>query len=153
MFALTYYLWKEILDEVVNAQEPLFLAMQDAANDISVNRELVEELKASEFKEISNEKWHFLLKIELYGDNIGGFGISLLAAEAPEIYEQIKLEAASKYDVSIDDLSGFEAEHGLDMDEEVFKIVEDRFGIDVEYAENGLLFELVVFDSEDIDNT
>jgi hypothetical protein len=32
------------------------------------------------------------------------------------------------------------------------KIVEDRFGISTDYAENGLLFDLVIFDSEDIDN-
>lgn len=153
MFALTYDLWKEVLEGVIEAQGPLFSAMQEAANGISLNRELVEELKAAEFKEINNGQWHFLLKIELYADDIGGFGISLLAAEAPEIYEQIKLEAISEHGVSFDDIMGFEAEHGLDMDEEVFKIVEDRFGIGTDYAENGLLFELVIFDSEDIDNT
>jgi hypothetical protein len=116
MFALTYDLWKEILEEVVKAQGPLFLAMQEAANGISLNRELVEELKVSEFKEVNEGQWHFLLKIDLYGDDIGGFGISLLAAETPEIYEQIKQGSISKFGFSFEDIMGFEAEHGLDQD-------------------------------------
>jgi len=153
MFALTYYMWKEIINEIVKDHEPLFDAMHQTAEHLSLDRELVEELKAAEFKEIGMGKWRFLLKIELYGDDIGGFGIYLLAAESVETFEQIKLQAASKYDVSLEGLSGFEAEHGLDLDEEVVKIIEDRFGIGTEFAENGVLFELVVFDSEDIDNT
>lgn len=153
MYGLTYDLWNDVIDSVIEAHAPLFEAMRQAADGINLSRELVEELKLQGVKEIGVEPWRFLLKIELYSDEIEGFMVSLLAAEELETLELTKAEAAALHGISMEEIKGFEAEHGLDLDEEIIEGISEGYGIDVEIAENGILFELVVFDSEDIDNS
>lgn len=153
MYSISYDLWNEIIDDVIEAHAPLFQAMRQMADKIQISRALVDELKQSGIKEIGSDPWQFLIKIEPYDDGIGGFAISLLAAESPEVFMQIKYNAAAARGISQDEVSGFEAEHGLDMDEEIFGGMQEGFDINAEPAENGVLFELVLFDSEDIDKS
>ncbi len=153
MYSLTYDLWNDIIDGVIEAHAPLFEAMRQTADRTHISGALVEELKLQGVKEIGEDPWRFLLKIELYGDEIEGFMISLLAAEELETLELMKAEVAMLHGVSPEELKGFEADHGLDLDEEIITGMEEGYGITAEVAENGILFELVIFDSEDIDNS
>jgi hypothetical protein len=52
----------------------------------------------------------------------------------------------------LEEIQGFEIEHGLEMDEEIFENIEESFNITTEITENGVVFELVIFDSRDLDN-
>ncbi len=153
MYGLTYDLWNDIIDGVIEAHAPLFEAMRQAADGITLSGELVEELKLQGVREIGVDPWRFLLKIEQYSDGIDGFMISLLAAEEPLTLELMKADAAALNGVSLEEIKGFEADHGLDLDEEIIEGISEGYGIDAEIAENGVLFEMVVFDSEDIDNS
>jgi len=153
MYNLTYDLWNDIIGGVIDAHSPLFEAMRQAANRIQISGALIEELKLQGVKEIGVDPWRFLLKIELYGDEIEGFMISLLAAEELVALELMKAEVAMLRGVSLEDLKGFEADHGLDLDEEIIEGMEEGYGITAEIADSGILFELVIFDSEDIDNS
>lgn len=153
MYSLTYDLWNDIIDGVIEAHASLFEAMRQAADGINLSKELVEELKLQGVKEIDAEPWHFLLKIEQYNDEIEGFMISLLAAEELGTLELMKADVAAQRGVSMEEIISFEADHGLDFDEEIINGISEGYGIDAEIAENGVLFELVVFDSEDIDNS
>ncbi len=153
MYNITYDIWNDIIDDCIEAHMPLFEAMRQTADKIQLSKAELDELKQKGFKDIYNEPWNFLLKIELYDDKIEGFAITLLAAETLEVFDQIKINAAAARGVSDEELSGFEAEHGLDIDEEIFKEMNEGFDIAAEAAENGILFELIVFDSEDIDNS
>lgn len=153
MYSLTYDLWNDIIDGVIEAHASLFEAMHQAADGLNISGALVDELKLQGVKEIGVDPWRFLLKIELYNDEIEGFMISLLAAEEPLILELMKANAAALHGVSIEDIKGFEADHGLDLDDEIVEGISEGYGIDMEIAENGVLFELVVFDSEDLDNS
>lgn len=153
MYSLTYDLWNDIIDGVIEAHAALFEAMHQTADRTHISGALVEELKLQGVKEIGEDPWRFLLKIELYGDEIEGFMISLLAAEELETLELMKAEVAMLHGVSQEELKGFEADHGLDLDEEIITGMEEGYGITAEVAENGILFELVIFDSEDIDNS
>jgi hypothetical protein len=153
MYSLTYDLWNDIIDSVIEAHAPLFEAMRRTADRTHISGALVEELKLQGVKEIGDDPWRFLLKIELYSDEIEGFMVSLLAAEELETLELMKAEAAMLHGVSQEELEGFEADHGLDLDEEIIEGMEEGYGITAEIAEDGILFELVIFDSEDIDNS
>ena len=153
MYNITYDLWNDIIDDCIEAHVPLFEAMRQTADNIQLSKGQLDELKKKGFNEIYNESWHFILKIELYDDKIEGFAITLMAAETLEVFDQIKMNAAAARGISDEDLRGFEAEHGLDIDEEIFKGMNEGFDIAAEPAENGVLFELIVFDSEDIDNS
>jgi hypothetical protein len=153
MYSLTYDRWTDLIDDMIEAHAPLFEAMRQTADKIPLSGQLVEELKLQGVKEIGEVPWRLLLKIELYGDDIEGFMISLLAAEDLMIFEQTKAEVAMAHGISLEEINGFEADHGLDLDEEIITGIEEGYGITTEIAENGILFELVIFDSEDIDNS
>jgi hypothetical protein len=152
LFSLTYDLWIEIIDDVVEGHAPLFETMHQAAESLDLSSALLEELKKEDILEIGTPEKRFLLKIDFFEDKIEGFMISLLAAEGLEIFETIKAEAASDHGFSLEDIEGYELEHGLDMDEEIFAEMEEGYGIFVEMDDNGILFELEVFNSQDLDN-
>jgi len=151
--APTYDLWNDVIETVIRLHAPLFEAMKRAKKDLILSRALVDELKNKGFKEIQERDWNFLLIIESYEDEIGGFKIYLLAAEKSEVYQQSKVNAAIAQSTSMEDLRGFEMEHGLDLNEEIFEAIEDFYDISAESTSDGLLFELVVFDSDDIDDS
>ncbi len=152
MYSLTYDLWNEIIDDVVIVHSPLFEAMHQAADKLTLSKAFVEDLKRKGMMEIEEETWRFLLQIEFWEDKIEGFWISLLAAEEAEMFEEIKAKAAADHGFSLEEVQGFELEHGLELDEEIFKEMEESWGVVAKAAENEVIFELVVFDSQDLDN-
>jgi len=153
LVALTYDLWNNVIDAVIRVHVPLFEAMRRAEKNLILSKALVDELRMKGFKEVQEAEWNFLLIIEPYEDEIGGFKIYLLAAETSEVFQKLKVDAAIAQSVSVNDLRGFEVEHGLDFDDEIFEAMEDSYDISAELTINGLLFELVVFDSDDIDDS
>ncbi len=150
---LTYDLWNEIIEDVIDSHAPLFEAMHQAADEFKLSKEIVEELKLKGVKEIKKEPWHFMLAIELHADEIGGFRISLFSSEDLEAFWLIKSKASADHGLAPEDLEGFEIEHGLEMDEEVFEGIEETYGISAEAHADGVVFELLLFDSQDIDNS
>jgi hypothetical protein len=153
MYGFTYDLWKELISDVIDAHDPLFMAMIHAADGLSLSKALIDELKQKGVKEIGDYPWHFLLEINHIADHIEGFSISLLASEDRKVFEQIVADAATDREISWDDIEGFELEHGLDLNEDIFEEIEDIYDIRAQTAKNVVFFELVIFDSQDIDNS
>jgi len=153
LFGLTYDLWKEIIDEIALAHDSLFAAMHLAAEELQLSLALIDDLKQKKELKIANDTWEFLLMIDFIEDKIGGFIIYLAAIEQLEILEQIKANVASDRGFSLEEIEGFELEHGLDMQEEIFVEMEDSYNVRTEIRENEIVYELVVFDSQDIDNS
>jgi hypothetical protein len=153
LFGLTYDLWKEIIDEIALAHDSLFAAMHLAAEELQLSLALIDDLKQKKELKIANDTWEFLLMIDFIEDKIGGFIIYLAAIEQLEILEQIKANVASDRGFSLEEIEGFELEHGLDMQEEIFVEMEDSYNVRTEIRENEIVYELVVFDSQDIDDS
>lgn len=152
LYNLTYDLWNIIVDEAVDAYSPLFEEMQQTADGISLSKSLVDKLKQEGAIDIANGARHFLLTIELYDDGIGGFKISLMIPESLDAFEEIKERAATAHDVAFEDIRNFEAEHGMNMAEEILDGIEERYSVYAEETGIDIVFELVVFDSENIDS-
>jgi hypothetical protein len=152
LYSLTYDIWNAIIDEAIDAYSPLFEVMQRAADGIILSKSLVDKLKQEGFMDLVSENRQFLLAIELYDDLIGGFKISLMASESLDAFEEIKERSTAAHDVSFEDIRNFEAEHGLDMAEEIMDGIEKKYSDYVEETGEDIVFELVIFDSEDIDN-
>ncbi len=153
MFSLTYDLWKEIIEDIALAHESLFAAMHRAAEELQLSAFLIDDLKKKRELTIANDPWEMQLTIEFIEDEINGFIIFLAAKEPLEILEEIKANVVSSHDFSLEEIEGFELEHGLDTQEEIFIAVEERYGVTAEVKENVVIYELVIFDSQDIDNS
>ncbi|MBN1236443.1 MAG: hypothetical protein JW999_10435 [Methanotrichaceae archaeon] len=153
MFGLTYDLWKEIIEEIALAHDSLFAAMHQAAEELQLSLALIDDLKEKRELKIANDTWEFQLMIDPIEDDIGGFIIYLAAIEQLDILEQIKANVASDHGFSLEEIEGFELEHGLDMQEEILVEIEDSYSIRAEVRENEVIYELVIFDSQDIDNS
>jgi DNA-binding LytR/AlgR family response regulator len=102
--------------------------------------------------DIVDETRHFLLAIELYDDVIGGFKISLFISESLDAFEEIKERAAAAHDVTFEDIRNFAAEHGMNMAGEILDRIEERYSVYAEETGEDIVFELVVFDSKNIDS-
>ena len=152
MFSLTYDLWKEIIDEIAIAHDSLFAAMHQAADDLELSTALIDDLKSKRELTIANDPWELQLTIEFIEDKINGFIIRLEAIEPQEILEEIKANVASDNGFSLEEIEGFEIEHGLDIEEEIFEEMEESYGVRTEVGEYEVIYELVIFDSQDIDN-
>ncbi|OPY48471.1 MAG: hypothetical protein A4E48_02775 [Methanosaeta sp. PtaU1.Bin060] len=150
---LTYDIWNEIIEEVIDCHAPLLDAMHRAAECIRLSKELVEELKIAGAMEFEMDSWSFTLALDLYADEIGGFCISLVSSEGLEAFWLIEAEAAADRGFASEDIEGFEIEHGLKLDEEIFDAIRERFGITAEAKDDEVIFELLLFDSQDIDNS
>jgi hypothetical protein len=153
LFGLTYDLWKEIIDEIAIAHDSLFAAMHQTADELQLTTDLIDELKSKKELKIANDPWEFLLMIDFIEDKINGFIIYLATAEQLEILEEIKANVASDHGFSWEEMEGFELEHGLDMQEEIFVEMEESYSVRAEVRENEVIYELVIFDSQDIDNS
>ena len=153
MFGLTYDLWKEIIDEIALAHDSLFAAMHQAAEELQLSASLIDDLKSKRELMIANDPWELRLMIDFIEDKIDGFIIYLAAVEPLEILEQIKANVASDHGFSQEEMEGFELEHGLDIEEEIFVEMEESYGVQAEVKENEVVYELVIFDSQDIDNS
>lgn len=153
MFSLTYDLWKEIIEDIAIAHDSLFAAMHQAAEELQLTAALVDDLKKKGELTIANEPWELQLTIEFIEDEINGFIIFLIAKEPLEILEEIKANVASDQGFSLEEIDGFELEHGLDIQEEIFVEIEDSYAVTAEIRENVIIYELAIFDSQDIDNS
>lgn len=153
MFGINYDLWKEIIDEIAVAHDSLFAAMHQAADNLELSTALINELKSKRDLKIANDPWEFRLMIDFIEDKINGFIIYLATAEQLEIFEEIKADVASNHGFSLEEIEGFELEHGLDMQEEIFIEMEESYGIRSEVRESEVIYELVIFDSQDIDDS
>lgn len=153
MYSLTYDLWKEMIDDVAFAHSSLFAAMHQAAEELEISRALIDDLKNKRDLMIADDPWHLQLQIDFIDDEIGGFKIYIAAAEGLDVLELIKAKTAADHGISLEEIEGFELEHGLDMDEEVFEVMEDSYEIRADFLEDEVLFRLVVFDSQDIDDS
>ena len=112
MFALTYDLWREIVEDVVVSHQPLFEAMHQAADDLELTPALIEELKREEELALPGDE-HFKLMIDFVQDEIEGF-IIFLAAEVPqEFLAELMAGAAEERGFPLEELQAFELEHGL----------------------------------------
>ena len=153
MFSLTYDLWKEIIEEIAEVHDPLFAAMHQAAEELQLSKALIDDLKSKRELTIANDPWELQLTIEFIEDKINGFIIYLEAIEPQEVFEEIKANVASDNGFSLEEIEGFEIEHGLDIEEEIFEEMEESYGVRTEVGEHEVIFELVIFDSQDIDNS
>lgn len=153
MYSLDYNLWKEIIDDVALEHSSLFVAMHQAAEELQISRTLIDELKNKRDFMIADDPWHLRLQIDFIDDKIGGFRIFIAAAEELDLFELIKAKAAADHGFSLEEIEGFELEHGLDIDEEIFDAIVDSYEIRAEVNCNEVLFRLVVFDSQDIDDS
>lgn len=148
----TYDLWSAVIDDVIERHSPLFDAMHRAQERISISRALVDELGQIGAKQIKEDSWQFLLAIDRYEDEIGGFRIALLGREAPEVFQEVKEDACAAHGISSAEIRCYEVEHGLDLEEEILQGLEDEYQVSAERTEEGIIFELILFDSEDIDD-
>jgi hypothetical protein len=153
LFSLTYDLWKEIIEDIAQAHDSLFAVMHQTAEELQLTAALIDDLKTRRELTIANDPWELQLSIEFIEDEINGFIIFLVAKEPLEILEEIKANIASDQGFSQEDIEGFELEHGLDIQEEIFEEIEESYGVTAEVRENVVIYELVIFDSRDIDNS
>jgi hypothetical protein len=153
LFALTYDLWQEIIDKIALAHDSLFSAMHQAAEDLVLTSAMIEDLKDKKELKVADDSWEFLLMIDFVEDEIGGFSVILVAKEELVVLEQIKANVVSDLGFSLEDIEGFELEHGLDLQEEIFVEIEERYGVRAEAGEDSVIYEMVIFDSQDIDNS
>jgi hypothetical protein len=153
LFSLTYDLWKEIIEEIAQAHDSLFAAMHQAAEELQLSMALIDDLKSKRELKIANDPWELELTIEFVEDQINGFIIYLATKEPQEILEEIKANVASDHGFSLEEIEGFELEHGLDIQEEIFVEMEESYGVMAEVRENEVIYELVIFDSQDIDDS
>jgi len=152
LFDLTYDLWREIVEDVVVSHQPLFEAMYQAADDIDLTAALIEELKRKEELNLPGD-WNFRLLIDFIKDEIDGFIIFLAAEESQQLLEQAKSAAAEERGFSLEEMQAFELEHGLNMQEEILVAMEETYGIQAEFGDDRLIYYLVLFDSQDIDDS
>lgn len=153
LIGLTYDLWKEIIEKIVLAHDPLFAAMHQASEELQLSLTLIENLKRKIELKIANDPWDFRLRIDFIEDKIRGFIIYLIATEPLEILEEIKANASSDLGFSLEEIEGFEIEHGLNLQEEIFEEMEESYGVQAEVKESEVIYELVIFDSQDIDDS
>ena len=153
MFSLTYDLWKEIIMDIAQAHESLFDAMRLAAEDIQLTPALIDDLKKKRELTIATDPWELQLAIESLDDKINGFIIVLVAKEPLDALKEIESNIVFDQGFSLEEIEGFELEHGLDMQEEIFVEIEESYGVTAEIREDLVIYELVIFDSQDLDNS
>jgi hypothetical protein len=69
-----------------------------------------------------------------------------------DAFEEIKERAAAAYDITFEDIRNFAAEHGMNMAGEILNRIEERYSVYAGETDKKIVFELVVFDSENIDS-
>ncbi len=139
--------------DVAQAHESIFSAMHQAAEDLQLSAALIDDLKKKKELTIAEDPLELQLSIEFLDDEINGFIIFLVAKEPLEILEEIKANIVSDQGFSLEEMEGFELEHGLDIQEEIFVEIEESYGVTAEIREDDVIYELVIFDSQDIDNS
>jgi len=152
LFTLTYDLWREIVEDVVISHQPLFESMHQAAEDLDLTTALIEELKRQEELPLPGDM-DFKLVIDFFQDEIEGFIIFLAAEEPQELLSSLIADATEERGFSLKEMQAFELEHGLNMQEEILVEMEETYGIQAEVGADRLIYYLVLFDSQDIDDS
>jgi len=152
VYVLTYELWNSIIEKAMDAYAPSLDALENMADSIQLSRKLVENLRKNGSRDSEGYNRQFLLSIEPYDDEIGGFRIILAMVESIETFEKIVADSVASLGFSWDDIVNFEAEHGLNLKDEILDRIEEEHAILAEESGGDLVFMLVIFDSEDIDN-
>ena len=152
VYVLTYELWNSIIEKAMDAYAPSFDALENMADSIQLSRKLVENLRKNGSGDLEGYNRQFLLSIEPYDDEIGGFRIILAMAESIETFAKTVADSVASQGFSWEDIVNFEAEHGLNLKDEILDRIEEEHAILAEDSGGDLVFELVIFDSEDIDN-
>lgn len=152
MYNLNYDQWEALIDDIASTQAPIFQAMRAAVDELHLDKKLADELKLEGQKELKVGDWTFLLALEPHDDIIGGFAISLLAEESLENFDEAKELVADARGLTWSDIRNFEAEHGLNLDDEILEKLEKEYGILAEADDQTILFDMVIFDSQDTDN-
>lgn len=152
MYVLTYELWNSIIENAVDAYASSFEALQNMADSIQLSRKLVENLRKNGSGDLEGYNRQFLLSIEPYDDEIGGFRIILTMVESIETFQKTVADSVASQGFSWEDIVNFETEHGLNLKYEILDRMEEEHAISAEDSGGDLVFELVIFDSEDIDN-
>lgn len=152
MYEINYEIWKEMVEDIAFEYVPLFSIMHEVAKEMPLSRALVDDLKNTKELTISNDPWRMWLQIDLIADNINGFIVYLMASEELNAFENLLSETAEDYGISLEDIDAFEIDHGLDMLGDVFEEIRDKYEIQPETKGSDIIFSLVVFDSQDIDD-
>lgn len=152
MFGLTYDLWQEIVDSVVESHSDLFSAIHRTADDIEISRPLIESLRRQGAIDLG-DPWHFHLELEPLDDDIGGFRILLVAEMEAAAFEEAQAEAAADRGISYEEIEGFEIEHGLELEGDILGEIEERYDLTAHLVGDRILLQLVIFDSRDIDRS
>lgn len=153
MYEINYEIWKEMVEDIAFEYVPLFSIMHEVAKEMPLSRALVDDLKNTKELTISNDPWRMWLQIELIADNINGFIVYLMASEELNAFENLLSETAEDYGISLEDIDAFEIDHGLDMLGDVFEEIRDKYEIQPETRGSDIIFSLVIFDSQDIDDS
>ena len=61
--------------------------------------------------------------------------------------------AALDHGTSLEDIESFELENGLELNEEIFETMEESLIVKADVMDEEIIFELVIFDSQDLDNS
>jgi hypothetical protein len=72
--------------------------------------------------------------------------------ESVDAFEKIVADGIASQGFSWEDIVNFEAEHGLNLADEILNRIEEEHEVYAENSDVDLVFELAIFDSEDIDN-
>lgn len=153
MHEIGYELWQEMVEDFASEYAPLFSFMHETAREMPVSRALIEDLKKNKEIKISSDPWELRLQIELIEDDIGGFRIYLMAYEERNAMEEMMLNTAEDQGISQEEIEAFEVEHGLDMLGDIFDEIRDGYDIQPEIRGDDVIFSLLVFDSQDIDDS
>jgi len=154
LFDLNFDLWKDIISDIASAHESLFSAMHQAAEEVQLTKELVGELRRKGELAVASHPWQISLRMDLLEDEIGGLIIYLAAEEELSVMEQIKADVASDHGFSLEAIEAFEMDGGLDMQEAILEELEESYGVSAEVTDDTkIVYELLIFDSQDIDDS
>lgn len=150
---LTYELWRELIEYIASECEPLFSIMHEVAGELPLSRDLIDDLKKRNEITISDDPWKMQLQIDPIDDDIGGFRVYLMASIELDAMNELMKETEDDLGVSPEEIDAFEVEHGLDMLGDIFEEIRDKYQVQPEIQEGNIIFSLVVFDSQDIDDS
>lgn len=150
---LNYELWQEMIEHIASEYADLFSIMHQAARELPLSRALIDDLKTKKELLISTDPWRMVLQIDLIEDDIGGFRIYLMTSVERDALEDLMSETAEELGITQEEIDAFEVDHGLDMLGDVFEKIRDEYGIQPEIQGGNIIFSLLVFDSQDIDDS
>ena len=145
---LNYELWQEMIEHIASEYADLFSIMHQAARELPLSRALIDDLKTKKELLISTDPWRMVLQIDLIEDD----RIYLMTSVERDALEDLMSETAEELGITQEEIDAFEVDHGLDMLGDVFEKIRDEYGIQPEIQGGNIIFSLLVFDSQDIDD-